>query len=303
MAEKKKSTQVNKKSPGARSAPAKTEKRRLGDDIIPSVEHERQKPLKMPKNPDSAGNQILLCAIGLAGILLLACFLLTDMSLGTKGLTGPAGYYISLCFYGLFGMGAYIVPVATVIYAAMWKHSVRRGKTLSKAVLLLIFSVLVSSVVHLAFAGFASSRASSLSFYDIKGLWISGAQMKSGGVLGGFFGGMFKTCLNVIAWPVTVLLLLGVIMFIFEITPNMVAYCVRQLARDSGDRHKAKKQEKRGVKAEREEERRQQRALEARERELRRLEKQEEIAERERRFYESVTKRRSPILISIPFPR
>ncbi len=285
MAEKKKTVSAAPTKGTQNRQKSAPSSKTLGSDIIESKNHST-KPMKMPPNPDSPANQILLCAIALVGVLLLACLLLTDTELKTKGLTGPVGYYISLVFYGIFGIGAYALPVVTVIYAAMWKHSLRQGKIRSKAVLSFLFVLLVSAAVHMAFASFNGSLASDIPFYSVKALWNSGIMMQSGGILGGFVGGLLKTCLNVIAWPVLVLVILAVIMFMFEITPNMIAYCIRQMAESSGEKRNEKAEQRKLDRAARDEEKRAQKELEEEEKRLRRLQKQQELAEREQRFYE-----------------
>ncbi len=235
MAEKKKSTSsksVQKKS----GSKERTE--------LASYSKAKSGELKLPRNPDSPGSQILLCLIGIAGILLFVCFLLTDMTRGFSGLTGPVGYCVCVFFYGLFGVGAYLVPIMTFIYAAMWKSSFRRNRLLSKFILTLLFIIFVSALVHLIFSGMKDNGISNVPFYDLGRMWKLGVDLIGGGVFGSLVGGGLRACLNVISWPVIIIVLIGIIMFIFELTPNMIAYYIRQILDASDERRETKKEKK-----------------------------------------------------------
>lgn len=264
MAEKKKSTAKSVQKKGK----PKTE----------LAEHKGGKtaPLKMPRNPDSPGSQILLCLIGIVGILLLVCFLCTDMSDGFSGLTGPVGYCVCVFFYGLFGIGAYLIPIMTFIYAAMWKSSFRRNRLLSKFILSFLTVVFVSSLIHMVFAGMKDSGVADAPFYNLAHMWKLGADLIGGGVFGSLVGGGLRTCLNVIAWPIIIIVLIGLIMFIFELTPNMIAYYIRQFLDSSADRKKEKEEKKQAQREEKERLRRE------RQEEL--LEKEARLRERTNRF-------------------
>lgn len=254
-----------------------------------------KKELKPPKNPDSFANQIILVVIGLVGLLVGACLLLTDMNKGTAGLTGPVGYYISKFFYGMFGIGAFFIPIFTVVYAAMWKHSVREKKTVSKAVFMALTVAMISSLMHLVYAA-VSDGLKGVGFYQLGELWKFSSLRRGGGIVGGFIGGGLGAAIKVIAWPVVIIGIVIFVMLVFELTPNMIAYLIRQSARRTGEKSSMIREKRRSAAEVRRAERAERRAVEEerREEERRLLEEEKEqkrireAQEREKRKVEDI---------------
>ncbi len=279
MAEKKKSTAKSNSVQKKSNAKGKTE--------VADYKEGKTGALKIPRNPDSPGSQIMLCLIGIIGLLLLVCFLCTDMKDGFSGLTGPVGYGVCVFFYGLFGIGAYLIPIMTFIYAAMWKSSFRRNRLLSKFILNFLAIVFVSSLFHMIFIGIPDSGLSGSRFYDLPNMWKLGANLIGGGVFGALVGGGLRACLNVIAWPVIIIALIGILMSIFELTPNMIAYYIRQMLDSSSEKRetkKAQKEEKEEQKRSKREEQREEKLRIRREREEELLQKEAELRERVNNF-------------------
>ena len=208
------------------------------------------KKTRLPSNPDSLGNQILLCVIGLSGILLGLCFILTDMNKGTAGLTGPVGYGICAFFYGLFGVGAYSIPILILIYAAMWKHSLASHRTGSKALIIFLIAVLISSLCHLIYCAAGSEILLSAPFWNIAKTWSCGTSLEGGGVFGALVGGFLSFAVKVIAWPIVIIALIVTLMVLFELTPNMIGYLISNGSKASSEKRRKKQQERKAAAAE-----------------------------------------------------
>ena len=237
----------------------------------------KTKPLK---NPDSLGNQILLCVIGLAGILLGICFILTDINMGFDGLTGPVGYSICILFYGLFGVGAFSIPFLALIYAGMWKHSLAAHKTRSKALIIFLISVLISSLCHLIADAAGNIMLTDAQFWNVAKMWSSGASLAGGGVFGGFVGGFLSFAVKVIAWPIVIIALIVSLMALFELTPNMIAYLISNISKASAEKRRKKQQERKAAAAEKKAER----EAEARQKQAEADERAKQLAEKEEEF-------------------
>jgi len=240
----------------------------------------QDKKMKLPRNPDSLGSQLAMCAVGLLGLLLGVCFILTDLSKGAAGRTGPVGYVISAFFNGMFGMAAYFIPLFMLIYAAMWKHLMREKKMISRALTMLLTVTLISSLIHVAFI--SAHVVDDIKFYDVAAIWkFSIAGMRSG-VIGGLLGGGLYAAVKVIAWPIIIIAVIFSVMAMFELTPNMIVYLIRQGAKRSREKRLLRQEEarsaslaKKAEKAEKEEkliEEKRKKELEEEERKARELE-------------------------------
>ena len=275
---------ANGKAPVPRGTGAKSVQK-VSAHKTSGAKSEKTKP---SKNPDSLGNQILLCVIGLAGILLGLCFILTDMKKGFDGLTGPVGYSVCVLFYGLFGIGAFSIPFLVLIYAGMWKHSLASHRTFSKAVIIFLISALISSLCHLIAKAAGSEMLAGASFWNVDKMWNCGVSLAGGGVLGGFIGGFLNFAVKVIAWPIVIIALIVSLMALFEMTPNMIAYLISSGSKASAEKHRKKQQERKAAAAEKRAEREadaQKKQAEAEERARQLAEKEEEF----RRKHDIVT--------------
>ena len=278
------SKNTNKNPPAGKSG-AKGSSNSVGKDIIPSrkqrsaaVKKEPEK-IKLPPNPDSLCNQILLCVIGISAILLFLTFVLTDLNLGSAGLTGPVGYYFCAFFFGALGKGAYFFPFLLFCYAAMWKHTLKTGKTGRKALVMVLLNLTISALFHLVYLAMKEEATLSTRFFEFTKLWENGIRGLGGGMLGGFIGGGLYAAIKVVAWPVVIIGLLIVMMVMFELTPNMIGYFIRQYSKNSAERRR-EKSERRKVEAT---ERKLDKEEKKRENEIK---KQEEAEERERKIRE-----------------
>jgi hypothetical protein len=169
-------------------------------------------------NPDSLGNQAMIFVMVVLSIFFAFCILLTNMNKGVNGISGPIGYYTCKLLYGLFGYGAWFIPLVFVAYALFWKKSVVRNILVPKIIIgvvaLASFSTFIQ-VVGLTFGGF--DRA--VKFWDLKTFWNFLSGKSGGGIIGGFFGGLLYSGFKTVSLIVMGFVLLTAIMFMFEITP------------------------------------------------------------------------------------
>ena len=169
-------------------------------------------------NPDSLGNQAMIFVMIVLAIFFAFCILLTNMKKGVDGISGPIGYYTCQLLYGLFGYGAWFVPLVFVAYALFWKKSIIKNILVPKivigAVLMASFSSFIQ-VVGLTFGAFDRT----VKFWDLKVYWNFISGRSGGGIIGGFFGGLLYSGFKTVSLIVMAVILLTAIMFMFEITP------------------------------------------------------------------------------------
>ena len=138
-------------------------------------------------NPDSLGNQTMIFIMVVLAIFFAFCILLTNMKKGVDGISGPIGYYTCRLLYGLFGYGAWFIPLVFVAYALFWKRSVVKNILVPKIVigvwLMASFSAFIQ-VVGLTFGAFDRT----VKFWDLKVYWEFISGRSGGGIVGGFLG-------------------------------------------------------------------------------------------------------------------
>ncbi len=191
---------------------------------LPEKKFEDNKPSEYnppkPPNPDSIGNQAMVFIMAILAIFFAFCMLLTNMERGTDAISGPIGYHTCRVIYGLFGYGAFILPVVFALYAAFWNRSVAKNTAMSRIIIGMLmvasFSAFIQ-VVGLTVGAFDRS----VKFWELGTFWNGFPSRKTGGggIIGGFIGGMFYSGFKTIALVLSGALLLASVMFMFEITP------------------------------------------------------------------------------------
>jgi len=208
-----------KKTPGNQSEVKIQENREKAVQKAKTVPQEPtvQESVGRP-NPDSLGNQAMIFVMVVLAVFFAFCILLTNMKKGVDGISGPIGYYTCQMLYGLFGYGAWFVPLIFIAYAIFWKKSVVRNILVPKIVIgaltLASFSTYIQ-VVGLTFGVF--DRV--VKFWDLKVYWNFISGRSGGGIIGGFFGGLLYSGFKTVSLVVMTFILLTAIMFMFEITP------------------------------------------------------------------------------------
>lgn len=194
-------------------------KRRKKETAPKSSQNERPAVKEpTPPNPDSIGNQAMVFIMAVCAIFFAFCLLLTDMSKGVEAISGPVGYHTCRIIYGLFGYGAYLIPVVFALYAAYWNRSVVKGIVLQKIVIgafmITAFSTLIQS-----FGLVVGAFDTTVKFWDLGVYFDFLARRSGGGITGGFIGGMLYAGFKTVSLVLAAAFLLTAIMFMFEITP------------------------------------------------------------------------------------
>lgn len=184
-------------------------------------------------------DQIFTVSAAVIAILLTLMLLLTNMRLGWNGSkTGVVGYFICSVLYGLFGSCAYLIPAALVYLALIRRRSVKSGTATAKLIFTAVFICALSALFYLLFT---VGKVKDLpAFYRVTDMWrlsIATADrpvQNRGGVIGALLGGLFYVLLKKIAWIFTLLILVGSLLILTEITPASVGRAAVRIAKRIG---------------------------------------------------------------------
>ena len=254
----------SKKSPGAK----KTKKEPV------NVFEESERSRRMV-------HQLMPYLLMIFALFTVVCFLLIDVFTGVdadKGV-GSVGAWIHNVLCGLFGPGAFFVPVALALLAVGWRSAVEKNALLAKNIYAFSSVWMLSAFLHAIMRIGAGQAAWKLSD-GVGMLWQWGVELKGGGVVGGLLGELLRKSgvagtmiIGIILTAVLVILLCGV-------TPSYVATAVRYRykiwSEKQAEKSQTRKEEKALAKAEAAEE-------EKREKERREAQRKLEEAEREAR--------------------
>ena len=219
----------------------KNENPGAGAPLLPK--HAGESPLR---------DQIFAVSAAVVAILLTLMLLLTNMRLGWNGSkTGVVGYFICSLLYGLFGSCAYLIPAALVYLALIRRRSVKSGTAKAKLIFTAVFICALSALFYLLLT---VGKVKDLpAFYRVTDMWrlsIATADrpvQNRGGVIGALLGGLLYVLLKKIAWIFTLLILVGALLILTEITPASVGRAAVRLAKSIGaliERIKAAHREK-----------------------------------------------------------
>ena len=171
-------------------------------------------------------HQIMPYVLIVLAVFTVICFLLIDVFTGadaTRGV-GSAGQWIRDVFCGLFGVGAFFVPVALALLAVGWRRAVEKNALLAKNLYAILSVLMLSAFLH------AVLRINDAAWHFSDGLgtlWKLGVSLGGGGVVGGLLGELLKMSgiagsiiIGVTFTALFVILLCGV-------TPNYVITTIR----------------------------------------------------------------------------
>ena len=136
---------------------------------------------KKPYDENSMFNVLMpyICFFG--AVLALFSFIFSD----SMNIIGMAAVLLQ----GLFGWGAWVLPVYLVIQGAMWKIDAPKGHIRMKAMCAFLFAVFVGAFVHMFFMDGLSAAFEAIAEGErpnaIAWLFENGKNLKSGGILGG----------------------------------------------------------------------------------------------------------------------
>lgn len=222
-------------------------------------------------------HQIMPYLLMFLSIFILICFLLTKVFTGVSAErgVGVVGKAISDALCGLFGIGAFLVPVLLGLVAVQWKRAAENNCLLAKAFFAFVTQLSVSTFAHVLYVAVHEELKLGT---EAKVFYASGVNLDGGGVLGGYIGGLGRFCLGDVGSVIlTVALMVLFFIFLLGLTPGYVATVIKYKLKIARER-RAEEREERREKIETEQEEKK-KAAEA-ERQRRREEREKEHEEK-----------------------
>ena len=219
-------------------------------------------------------HQLMPYFLMILSIFLLLCFVLIDgFEVGnSSALVGTAGGFIRDALCGLFGYGAFFIPIVLALLAVGWHRAVEEEKLLAKNLYGLFFTVSLSTLIHGIFRMVDAPTGSS-----VKELFASGKTLVGGGAVGGFLGNPLEEFLGGVGFPLVFIPLVFVFfVFLIGLTPSSVMLRVKYHLKVSSEKRAAANEARREEREQaKEERRRDQEAKRAAAAELREIEARE----------------------------
>ena len=229
-------------------------------------------------------HQIMPYFLMALSIFIVASFFFIDVLDGIRleDGVGFVGKWIRDVLCGLFGIGAFVIPVVIASLAISYRDAVEKNSILARVFYTIIVSVFLSAFLHVIVD---SATEIDVLFGNVKELYSKGMELVGGGAIGGFLGELMREKLFgtfgalMIAGIVTVLFAI----FLFGLSPKKVATYVVYTAKINKEkravRREENKEKKRILAEEKAEEARIRAEEKAKEEKLRREEKERLEAE------------------------
>ncbi|MGN1048464.1 MAG: DNA translocase FtsK 4TM domain-containing protein [Eubacteriales bacterium] len=179
-----------------------------------------------PASSDSLVHQILPYLYAVVAVFLLVCFFFIDIMKKPDAM-GFVGKGIHDLMLGLFGVGAFLIPLFVIYLAYAWRKSIDAGQAGYKIFFSVLELLLFSSLLHVfTLQGGADET------FSIAALWKNGCASVGGGVVGGLLGQLFFLGLR-FAGSLIVLIAAQLItlMFLFGMTPDNIALYIKYCAK------------------------------------------------------------------------
>ena len=244
-----------KTAPAAEDTRAPRKKARRNDEYKERAQEPKKPERKTEKEdraeqkpaPRSAGILHQFVPFILFALALLLFTFLVAVELFTADM-GIAGEWISRIFCGLFGWGAFFIPVILVFLGIVWMKMIDNGNVKSKTVISIISMITISVIIHV----FYTADTSNFSIVD---LWKDGEALRGGGVIGGFICECFVFLFEKLGTLIISVSCLAIaLMFLFNLTPRNIWTYVkykRKLNRERRLERAAEEKERRAAEAER----------------------------------------------------
>ena len=203
-------------------ADIKRKKNNSGEDKIKkspqNVKSKKDSDTKKDKKPFAY--HLIPYVFALLAIFFALCFITNaicnpnnslDGGMESDHTLGVVGFYFCEISMGLFGPGAYALPILMLIFVVFWKNYDRRSFVSLNLVILFITVMLISAFSHVvihAGDGIEGFNTSAVLLYD------EGSVLRGGGVIGGYIGFAIVSILNVVG---AIFVIIGVLipMFLF----------------------------------------------------------------------------------------
>ena len=245
-------------------------------------------------------HQIMPYLLMVLALFVIICFLLIDVFEGVSSENGVGviGKGIRDVLCGLFGFGAFLVPIFMAILSVTWSAAVEKNCLLAKLFYAFASLVSVSTLIHVIYVSIGTPFGLGT---KIDVFYKSGVTLDSGGVIGGFLGELLRTGVGLWGSVLVTLLVASLfLIFLLGLTPSYVFTLIKYRMKIRRERREAENAERRAEQERmreeeirmREEERRLHKEALAREKEEKRAEaarKKEEAArqkEEKKRYYE-----------------
>lgn len=285
-----KKTESSKKSNTYREVKNPKHTTRVRDEAE-TPEDETKTTAKKAKNARSGKvvHQIMPYFLMALALFSVVCFILIDGFSYTEGV-GLAGGAIRDFLCGMFGIGAFIVPLVLAVVAVGWQNAADDERLLAKGIYAILSQLFASALVQVLWR--AAGREAEGSLYEL------GKSLRGGGLLGGGLGDLLFKLLGPVGTPIFVIpFTLIFFVFLVGLTPGYVAKRIRARMEEARDTHlenaKIRREEKqlqekesREAKEAKRLEAAEKRELEAQERKARREQLALEAAERKAKLLE-----------------
>ena len=213
-------------------------------DIIPTKKHTpAPEPEKPQADPNSALHKMLSFLFAFIAFMLALIFVLG--AFGQSKTIGSVGLFVFKLCFGLFGHGAWALPLIMAVFAASWRSFVAFENCRMKIAFASAVQVFFSSVIHVFYIMAGSSAIEGLRFIDIKKFWSLGYSFKGGGVIGGLFGTLFKSWFGSIAWVVLFILIFAGMLLFAELTPIKLVKLIKAQIEDTKDERELRRERRR----------------------------------------------------------
>ena len=227
-----------------------------------TYEEKRENPEKKYAPPSSKLlHQFLPFTFIVLALLIAVCLVVVELIDKDMGVVGS---WTSHAFCGLFGIGAFFIPIIIVCIGVNWHKIIDSYRTTSNIIFAIISMIMISSLIHVFYTDDVAN-------FSISELWKIGVNPGGGGVIGGLIAELLVFWFNQLgATIITIALLIVSLMFLFRITPKNIVIFFKYKAKLAKERRAevvAEERERRKAAAiEREQQEKERRAEEARER-------------------------------------
>ena len=190
------------------------------------------KPVKNSENTAKVSKKksfvlsLIPYVIAVVALFLLICFITNLFCNPDNTLKNPAdhilgsfGYYVCNIFFGLFGVAAFIIPIIMALFVIFWNNYMRRSYVAINSVVAVAAAIVVSALLHTIVHAIDGNFT-----YVANDLFLEGAALAGGGVIGGLCSFGLQYVLNVFGTIfVLVAVLIPLVLFLCGTTPVEVA--------------------------------------------------------------------------------
>ena len=270
---KKKNTKKKPAAADNKKTKAAPQKERATDKPKRTKKQKEEKAIEQPRSARLI-HQFIPFIFFTATVLISVCLIAVKAFSADMGV---AGNFIATALCGLFGWGAFFLPLILVLIGSLWHKMIDEGKVAIKSILSTIALIMFSILIHVFFI-----KGAAVANFNVPDLYSKGDALIGGGVLGGLLAELlcmlFKHLGTII---ITIACLAIVLMFIFELTPKNVITFIKYKRKLSLEKREARlaarREEEARLIAEREQEEKERKAEEIR-RKVREEQKTEAVA-------------------------